>query len=131
MVSRDTLLLMPCVLTACLLWSQLDGQRNSNFLLLRNYLSLMYSFGPRPITSPVHGIISWCRCVGSSRSPTVLTSFWRFRLLARLCPLLSPFGMCTQNLELRGMGPATKFCNWIRRPAENTGILSVHTNHLY
>ena len=35
-------------------------ERNSNFLLLRNYLSLMYSFGPRPITSPVYEIISWC-----------------------------------------------------------------------
>ena len=35
-------------------------ERNSNFLLLRNYLSLMYSFGLLPITSPVYEIVSWC-----------------------------------------------------------------------
>ena len=35
-------------------------ERNSNFILLKNYLSLLYSFGPWPITSPVYGIVSWC-----------------------------------------------------------------------
>ena len=90
-------------------------ERNSNFLLLRNYLSLMYSFGPRPITSPVYGIISWCtmcRLLLTSESANFLLE------IQASCTSMSitlTFGMCTQNLELRGMEPAIKFCNWIRR----------------
>ena len=57
------------VLTACLPWSQagwaektlnLVLERSSNFLFLRSYLSLMYSFDLRLITFPVYGIVSWC-----------------------------------------------------------------------
>ena len=90
-------------------------ERNSNFLLLRNYLSLMYSFDPRPIISPVYSIISWCsicRLLWTSESANFLLE------IQASCTSMSitlTFGMCTQNLELRGMEPATKFCNWIRR----------------
>ena len=90
-------------------------ERNSNFLLLRNYLSLMYPFGPRPITSPVYGIISWspmCRLLRTSDSANFL-----LEIQATCTSIYNTltFGMYTQNLELRRMEPATKFCNWIRR----------------
>ena len=74
----------------------------------------MYSFGPRCIKSLVYGIISWCtmcRLFQTSDSDNFL-----LEIQATSTSLSSTltFGMCTQNLELRGMEPSAKFCNWIR-----------------
>ena len=61
----------------------------------RNYLSLMYSFGPRPITSPYTGSKFGVRCVCSSRLPTVQTSLWRFRLLCIYVQYTHLWNVCT------------------------------------
>ena len=50
-------------------------ERNSNFLILRNYLTLMYSFSPRPITFLLYGIAScrlMCRFLRTSDSANFL-----------------------------------------------------------
>ena len=90
-------------------------ERNSNFLLLRNYLSLMYSFGPRPITSSVYGIISWCPMCRLLRTSDSANFLLEIQATCTSIHNILTFGMYTQNLELRGIEPATKFCNWIRR----------------
>ena len=90
-------------------------ERNSNFLLLRNYLSLMYSFGPRPITSLVYGIISWCPMCRLLWTSDSANFFLEIQATCTSISITLTFGMCTQNLELRTIEPGTKFCNWICR----------------
>ena len=90
-------------------------ERNSNFLLLRNYLSLMYSFDPRPITSPVYGIISWCPMCRLLRISDSVDFLLETQVTCTFIYNTLTFEMCTRNLELRGMESATKFYNWIRR----------------
>ena len=112
------------ILTSCLLWSPagwtiktlyLQLERNSNFLLLRNYLSLMYSFGLRPIISLVYGIISWCQMYRLLQTSESTNFLLEIQAISTSMSITLTFGMCTQNLELRGIEPATKFCNRIRR----------------
>ena len=50
-------------------------EKTSSIFLHSCYLSLMYSFGMRLITSTVYGIISWRPKTESSRLPTVQTFF--------------------------------------------------------
>ena len=120
MMSLDILLLMLTGL-ACLLWSPAGlAMKTFNLLLretptifLRNYLFILYSSGPRPITSAVYWIISCVRCAGSSGLPTELLPFGDSDCLYGFVHY-TRLGMGSQSLELRGW-TTTKFCNWIRR----------------
>ena len=81
----------------------------------QKYLFLFYSFGPQPITSPVYRIISWCLMCLLFRTSDSAIFLLEIQATCTLMSITLTFGMCIQNLELRGMEPATKFCNWIRR----------------
>ena len=107
----------------------LQLERNSNFLLLRNCYSFLYSFGSQSTISPYMRSEVGVRWVGSSRLSTVLTSFWRFRLLECLCPLHSPWDVYTK-FGIGGMGLATKLCNWIRRSSWECGCSQFEYNWL-
>ena len=62
---------------------------------------------------PVYGIKSWCPML-ASRLPTVLASFGDSGYKDIYVHYIH-LEIWTQNLELRWMEPATKFCNWVRR----------------
>ena len=63
------------------------------------------------------------RCVESSGLPTVLTPFWRFRLLVRLCPLHSPLGCVHKIWNYEGWNQRPNFVIEFVDPVENMVIL--------
>ena len=116
--------ILPLILSwfACLPRSQLDRQRklsiyylkrNSNFLLLRNYLTLIYSFDPQSITSPVHRILSWCPMCQLLQTSDSANFLLEIQITFTFMSYTLTFELYTQNLELWGIESATKFCNWI------------------
>ena len=73
----------------------------------------LYSFGPQPIISRIwnHKWCPICRLLQTSESAN---SLLKIQAISKSKSSKLPFEFCTQNSELRGMKPATKFCNWIR-----------------
>ena len=104
--------------------SLLKLERNSNFLFLRNFLSLMHSFGPRPLPPRTwdHKLVS---DVLTPPSSTVLTPILRFRLLARLCSLHSPLGCVHKIWNYEGWNLRPNFVTEFVDPVENTCILLI------
>ena len=75
----------------------------------------LYSLGLRPIFSPVYGIISWCSICRLLQTSDSANSLLEIQATCTSMFITFTYGMCTQNLELRGIEPAIKFCNWISR----------------
>ena len=90
-------------------------QEKTPTFFFRNDLFLMYSFGPRTITTSVYVIISWCPMYRLLRTSDSANFIFEIQVTCLSVSYTLTFGLETQNFKLRGMESATKFCNWICR----------------
>ena len=118
-------------LTACLLWSPVGCAVKTLYIHKRETPTISSSeitwllcipSVRVPLSLKYIGPLVGVRCVCSSRVPSVLTSFWRFRLLICLCPIHSLLGCIHKiwNYEVWNLEP--NFLTGFVDPVESTGI---------